>query len=197
MSATSVPPAARRRLTRRVLVVHALSATAMSLPWPLLLVLVADRTGSGVLLGLAAAARLAPYVLLSWWVGRLADRHSRDRIVRATLLARAGLLAVLVAAVAADATTLAVVVASLTVAAGTPAYPALAAGMPRLAGPDSPRATEVLVTIEVASFVVGPAIGGLLLLAPSSVAPVALALAAASVVGYAGVRQPRPAAAAD
>ena len=36
--------------------------------------------------------------------------------------------------------------------------------MPRLAGPAKRRATEVLVTIEVAAWVVGPALGGLLLL---------------------------------
>jgi MFS family permease len=175
-----------------VLVVHALSASAMSLPWPLLLVLVAEDTDGGALLGAAAAARLAPYVGLSWWVGRLADRYARDRIVRATLVARTAILAVVAVAMAADRTGAAVVAASLAVAAGTPAYPALAAGMPRLAGPDSQRATELLVTIEVASFVVGPAVGGLLLLAPASVAPAALALAAASVVGYAGIRQPAP-----
>src|SRR4051794_34209478 len=108
-SVAAPPPVARRRRTRRVLAVHALAATAMSLPWPLLLVLVADDTGSGMLLGLAAAARLAPSVALSWGVGRLADRHSRDRIVRTTLVARAALLACLAVAVAADRPALAIV----------------------------------------------------------------------------------------
>ena len=179
--------------TGRVLATHALAATAMSLPWPLLLVMVADTTDSGTALGLAAAARLAPYVALSWWVGRLADRHSRDRIVRATLLARLALLAGVAGAIAAQLPVLAIALAALAVAAGTPAYPALAAGMPRLAGSGSERATELLVTIEVASFVVGPAVGGLLLLAPVAVGPVAVALAGAAVACYAGVRQPRPA----
>ena len=58
---------------------------------------------------------------------------------------------------------LAVLAASAAVAAGTPAYPALAAAMPRAAGPARRRATDLLVTVEVAAFVVGPALGGLLL----------------------------------
>jgi MFS family permease len=181
-----------RRRTGQVLTVHALSATGMSLPWPLLLVMVADSTDSGAMLGVAAAARLAPYVALSWWVGRLADRHSRDVIVRSTLVARLALLTGVAAAIATDRAALAVVLASLTVAAATPAYPALAAGMPRLSGPSSQRATELLVTIEVASFVVGPALGGLLLLAPAFTGPAAVALTGAALACYAGVRQPRP-----
>ena len=53
--------------------------------------------------------------------------------------------------------------ATAAIAAGTPAYPALAAAMPDLAGAARRRATDTLVTIEVASFVVGPALGGLML----------------------------------
>ncbi len=53
----------------RLLGAHALAAVAMSLPWPLLLLLVWQRTGGtargDLLLGLAAAARMLPYVLLS------------------------------------------------------------------------------------------------------------------------------------
>ena len=76
---------------------HGLAALAMSLPWPLLLVLVDDRTGTtsaaALLLGLTGAARMLPYVALSWATGTLADRFRRDRLVRATLVARAALLA--------------------------------------------------------------------------------------------------------
>ena len=156
---------------QRVLVSHGLAALAMSLGWPLLLVLVADRTGStstgDLFLGLTGAARMLPYVALSWATGSLADRFRRDRLVRTTLVARAVLLAATAFAVSQGWLLAAVLTATGAVAAGTPAYPALAAAMPGLAGAARRRATDTLVTIEVASFVVGPAIGGLLL-APAS-----------------------------
>ncbi len=145
----------------RVVGSHALAAIGMGLPWPMLLVLV-DGAGSHLLLGVAGAARLAPYVALSWLSGRLADRRERAGIVRLSVWARVGLLAACAVAMAAGAHLAAVVAATLAVVAGTPAYPALAAGMPQLAGAASARATSLLVTVEVGSFVVGPALGGLL-----------------------------------
>ncbi len=151
----------------RLLVSHALAAVAMSLPWPLLLVLVWARVGHSphgdLLFGLTGAARLLPYVALSWATGMLADRFRRDRLLKATLFARLLLLVGVAVAVSQQQLVLAVVAATLAVACGTPAYPALAAAMPAVAGESRRRATDVLVTIEVASFVVGPALGGLLL----------------------------------
>ena len=155
----------------RLLGSHALAAIALSLPWPWLLVLVWDETHSPGLLGLAAASRMLPYVVCSWWAARVGDRYRRDRVVRATIVARLVLLGAVPVAVAFDQVAVAVVLAALAVAVATPAYPALAAAMPDAAGDDSDRATELLVTIEVASFVVGPAFGGLLLAAPALVAP--------------------------
>ena len=122
-----------------------------------------ERAGDGWVLGVAGAARMLPYVALSWAAGRLADRYARDRIVRLTLLARLGLLFGVAAALAVGQTWLALVAATLAIAVATPAYPALAAAMPGLAGRQTERATSLLVTCEVASFVVGPALGGLLL----------------------------------
>jgi MFS family permease len=151
----------------RLLVSHALAAVAMSLPWPLLLVLVWARVGhtphGDLLFGLTGAARLLPYVALSWATGMLADRLRRDRLLKATLFARLLLLVGVAVAVSQQQLVLAVAAATLAVACGTPAYPALAAAMPAVAGDSRRRATDVLVTIEVASFVVGPALGGLLL----------------------------------
>lgn len=145
----------------RVVLSHACAAVGMSLPWPVLLVTVEATTDSATLLGVAAAARLLPYVALSWLSGRLADRRERARIVRLSLWAR--LLLLLGCAIALDAGHVALAVGCATgaVVAATPAYPALAAGMPRLAGAQVDRATRLLVTVEVSSFVVGPALGGL------------------------------------
>jgi MFS family permease len=74
------------------------------------------------------------------------------------------------------------------VAVATPAYPALAAAMPEAAKGDADRATELLVTIEVASFVVGPAIGGLLLAVPGAIAPLSVVATACALALLAGVR---------
>ncbi|MEP7089485.1 MAG: MFS transporter [Nocardioidaceae bacterium] len=188
---------------RRLLVSHALASVGMSLPWPLLLVLVWERTGDGghgeLLLGLAGAARMLPYVLLSWATGRLADRFRRDRLLRATLAARVVLLAAVAVAVWQGRLLAAVVAAALTIACGTPAYPALAAAMPGAAGEARRRATDLLVTIEVASFVVGPALGGLLLAAPTRrwLPLCAVVLAVASYGLVLGVMLARPGRAAD
>ena len=152
---------------RRLLVSHGLAAVAMSMPWPLLLVLVWDRVGDSadgpLLLGLAGAARMLPYVLLSWATGSLGDRFRRDSLLRATLATRIVLLTVVALAVAQGWLLVAVLGAAAAVASGTPAYPLLAAAMPHLAGDARRRATDTLVTIEVAAFAVGPALGGLLL----------------------------------
>ena len=172
----------------RLLGSHALAAVAMSLPWPWLLVLVWDHTHSPGLLGLTAASRMLPYVVCSWWAGRIGDRYRRDRVVRATLAARVALLGAVPIAVAVDQIAVAVLLAALAVAVATPAYPALAAAMPDAAGEDAPRATDLLVTIEVASFVVGPAFGGVLLGVPSLIAPLSVVGTAAAWGLLAGVR---------
>jgi MFS family permease len=183
---------------RRVILAHALAALGMSLPWPLLVVLVHDRaagTAHGhLLLGLTGAARMLPYVVLSWATGMLADRFPRDVILRLTILGRAVLLVAVAAAVADGRLGAAVVAGALAVGCGTPAYPALAAAMPALAGAARRRATDLLVTVEVASFVVGPAVGGLLL-APSTRAwtlPLAVASTLTAGALVLGVRLPRP-----
>jgi MFS family permease len=150
-------------VTRRVIAAHAIAALAVSLPWPLLLVLVDERSDDPFLLGLVAAARMLPYVALSWATARLADAMRRDVIVRATLVIRATLLLAAAVAVVADHVWLAVAACTLAVAVGTPAYPAQVAAMPGIAGAQRLRATDVLVTVEVAAFVVGAALGGLLL----------------------------------
>jgi MFS family permease len=185
------------RSIRRVVVSHALAAVGMSLPWPLLVLLVWERAGDGWVLGLAGAARMLPYVALSWAAGRLADRFARDLIVTFTLIARTALLVLVAASVAMGETWVALGAATLAIAVATPAYPALAAAMPSLAGlgrQRAERATGWLVTCEVASFVVGPALGGVLL-APATRGVVAW-LAALCVAGawllFVGVRLPAP-----
>lgn len=190
----------------RVILSHALAAVGMGLPWPALVFVAEEHTRTGTqgafVVGAVAALRMAPYVALSWWSGRLADRRERARIVRLSLLARTGLLLAATAALALDHWVLAVVLCTGVVVAGTPAYPALAAGLPGLA--DAPaegaarRATSLLVTVEVAAFVVGPALGGLCL---DRIPLPAVAAAAALLVGlgwacFRGTELPAPKAGA-
>jgi MFS family permease len=113
---------------RRILVAHGLGATALGLPWPGLLVAVWDDSHSNGRLGLTGAARMAPYVLLSWLAGRVADRLSRGRLVRANLAARVAALVATALRLAGDHAGAAVACACLTVALGTPAYPAIVGG---------------------------------------------------------------------
>ncbi len=188
----------RQPVLGRLLAGYACSSVSIGLPWPLLLVLVWDQYGDDPhgawIVGLAGAARMAPYVLLSWAVGSLGDHVRRDRLVRATAALRLVFLAAAAAAVAGDRVGLGVLAAALAVLCGTPTYPAIAAALPGLAGPHRARATELLVTIEVSSWVVGPALGGLLL--AQSLRPwtlvVAAALAALGLVFSTGITIPGP-----
>ena len=165
----------------RHLASFAAASLALSLPWPLLLVLAWDQYGDGphgpLVVGLTAAAGMLPYVLLSWVVGSLGDR-----IVGTDCWQRPW--------------------SSLGVPGPScrgPPRRGTAAGScrgracrrlrdsrlsggrgidARIGGSAKRRATEALVTIEVAARVVGPALGGLLLMPPTRpfIASVAVAL---------------------
>lgn len=182
----------------RLLAAYGCGSLAIGLPWPLLLVLVWDQYADaphGVwVVGLAGAARMAPYVLFSWAVGSLGDHVRRDLLVRVTMALRLVFLAAAAVAVALDHVGVAVVAAALAVLGGTPTYPAIAAALPSLAGPDRTRATELLVTIEVSAWVVGPALGGLML-APALRSWTLAAAVVLAAVGFAfstGISIPGP-----
>jgi MFS family permease len=189
-----------RSAVRRLLASHALAGVAMSMVWPLLLMLVWDRAGDtshgSLLLGLTGAARMLPYVLISWAAGSLGDRYRRDRVLRASLLGRILMLTVVAAAIAEGWVLVAVLAASAAVVCGTPAYPLLAAALPQVAGESGRRrATDTLVTIEVGAFVVGPALGGILL-APATrhwIPALAVVLAIVGWMLIVGVQIPAPA----
>ena len=188
------------RRSQRVIASHAFAAVGMSMPWPTLLVTIDAATQSALILGLAAGARLAPYVLFSWLSGRLADRRERAHIVRLSLVARVGTLAGCAIALAGGHWQVALAAATLAVVAGTPAYPAIAAGLPQLDGDaaggvdHAERATRLLVTVEVSSFVVGPALGGLLVdRAPTwCAAALGAGLVVVAMASFAGTVMPAP-----
>ncbi len=153
---------ARPSPARRMVLSHALAGVAVGLPWPALLACGWQVSDDPAVLGLLGAARFAPCVLLSAVLGGIGDRIGRLFAVRVSTATRLGLLAVCAAFMLAGSLWPAVIAATLTVAAGVPAFPSLAALIPQVSSrPD--RDTNALVTWEISGFVVGPAVGGLLL----------------------------------
>lgn len=167
---------------RRLIASHALAGMAVSLPWPALLAAVWQASDDPALLGLAGAARFAPCVLLSAFLGGIGDRLGRFRTVRAVTAARLALLLLTAVFLQTGLLWAALATATLTVAAGVPAFPSLVALVPNLSS-DPDRATNTLVTWEISAFVVGPAIGGLLLFfGPAAAGAAAVLLIAAAYV---------------
>jgi MFS family permease len=141
-----------------------------------LVVYVFDQTGSPAWVAAAAILRLAPYVLFGAVGGAIADRYNRRAVLLATDLARAAcMLGLAVVALTGAPVALALVLAFLSTTVGTPSRPAQGAITPALVGErDLAAANAVVGILEHTALVVGPALGGLLLL----IGPPALAFAA-------------------
>jgi CRP-like cAMP-binding protein/predicted MFS family arabinose efflux permease len=131
-----------------------------------LVVYVFDQTGSPAWVGASAILRLAPYVLFGAVGGAIADRYDRRAVMIATDLGRAACMAGLAAVVLAEAPVwLALLLASASATAGTPARPAQGAITPSLVPErDLAAANAVVSILEHTALVLGPALGGLLLL---------------------------------
>ena len=165
MTRTSAPADdGPRPFARRLIAYHALAATAAALPWPALLAAIWRVTDDPALLGFAGAARFAPCVLLSAFLGGIGDRIGRLRAVRLSAGVRLLLVFALTVALQQALPWAALAAATLIVAAGVPAFPSLVALVPQQSARPE-RDTNLLVTWEVSGFVVGPALGGLLLAA--------------------------------
>ena len=180
---------------RALIAHHAASATGQTLGTVAVTAAVWDQTGSSSWVATAAAARLLPYVLVSMFAGVVADRRERRSVLAASAITRAVLVLVLAGAVGIEAApALLVGLTFLMTAAGTPCYPALAAAMPVVVPTeDLAPANGILTTIESSAFVVGPALGGaVLLLGPAELALVVnaavfvVALACLAPVGALG-----------
>ena len=143
---------------------YALSAVGQSMAAVPVLVLVHQRTSSLGWMGVVAAARLVPYLIVSPVAGVLADRVDRRGLLRAAhALRAAGLLALAAAAAAGAPAGLLVGLSFVVTAAGTPCFPAALAGVRHLVDPAAlDHATGIVSTLETAAFLAGPAIGGVL-----------------------------------
>jgi MFS family permease len=132
-----------------------------------LIVYIYDRTGSTAWIAATTAAGWIPRILFSGYAGVLADRFERTR----TLLVSALLALVLMAAIALVVATdgpiiLVLVLAAATAAVGTVYLPASGALIPEtVAEGDLAAANGLFGMLENLVVIVGPAIGGLLLLA--------------------------------
>ncbi|MGH3190779.1 MAG: MFS transporter [Streptosporangiaceae bacterium] len=131
-----------------------------------LVVLVYDRTHSAAWAGVTTAARVVPVVALGPLGGVLADRFDRRRLMLVSDVARMGLM-LLLAAVAATRLPilLAPLIAATATAAAAPYLPCVAAVTPRLVDDaDLPGANAARSAVAGLGIIIGPALGGLLLL---------------------------------
>jgi CRP-like cAMP-binding protein/predicted MFS family arabinose efflux permease len=131
-----------------------------------LVVYVFDRTGSPAWVAAATILRLIPYVLFGAVGGAIADRYDRRMVMVVADVARAACMIGLTAVVLAEAPVwVALLISFLSTTVGTPARPAQGAITPALVGErDLAAANAVVGILEHTALVLGPAIGGLLLL---------------------------------
>lgn len=158
--------------------------------WSYLVVIsvyVYDRTHSTQWLAALGVCRWGPGLLLASYGGVLADRYERVRVLIVSSLLSALLMTAIVVVVVADApAALVLVLSALASAVAAPYRPASGALTPEVVGErDLAAANSILAALENLVVVVGPGIGGLLLLTGRPV--VGVAINAASFVIAAAV----------
>ena len=130
-------------------------------------VLVYRETHDPALVGLVAAGRLLPWLLLSMPAGALTDRVSSRRLLLVSESTRAILMFLMTGLLLVGAPLWVVLATALgAVAAGTFAMPAQGTLIPELARDDSELGTANVLssTLDNLACVVGPAIAGLLMI---------------------------------
>jgi MFS family permease len=131
-----------------------------------LVTLVYERTHSAMWASVAVAARVVPIVVLGPFGGVMADRFDRRRVMVASDLVRLALMVLLAIAAAAH---LPIVIVPLIAAAATVAgspYPSCAASVTPVLVPDAdlPGANAARSAVTSLGLIIGPALGGVLLL---------------------------------
>ena len=151
------------RLLFTAFVIDALGGWAASV---VLVVYVFDRTGSTVWLALMSGARWLPGLLLGSVGGVIADRYERTRVMIGSALAQFAVAAVMVVGVGQNGPIWTLLILQvLGAAAGAPYRPAAGALTPEVVPEkDLVAANSGFSFLESVTVVVGPAIGGLLLL---------------------------------
>lgn len=122
-----------------------------------------ERTGSSTWVGLVLMAEFLPSFALAFVLGPLVDRWSRKRMMIGSDLANVILFSLVALAVA--PWQILVLVIGVGIASGLFA-PSVYAGLPNLVEEqDLPRANSLVQTAENLSFMLGPALGGLIVVA--------------------------------
>ena len=134
-----------------------------------LVAMVYEGTHSAMWVGITTAARVVPLVALGPLGGVIADRFDRRRLMAACDGIRLVLMLVLaLVAVTHLPVLIAPVIAAAATAAGTPYLPCASASIPRLVpDADLPGANAARSAVTSLGIIVGPALGGVLLLVGS------------------------------
>lgn len=141
-----------------------------------LIVYVFERTGSPTWISVFLAAGWVPKMLLAPYAGLLADRHERKKIMLGSALVGLAVMSALTVLVFLDAALFLILLVAIALAASvTPYNPAAQALLIDAVGVrDLPAANALFLTLESLAIVIGPAIGGALLLTGEPVTAMAL-----------------------
>jgi len=131
-------------------------------------VVIYRETNDAAVVGLFGAVRMLPYIVLSVPAGVIADRFDRRLVLLASDLLRGGVMIVMTIIVATNGPILAVVLLAMVAASGSAFfYPAMGAYLPSLAADERQLgpANSAWASLGNVSFILGPAIGGILIAA--------------------------------
>jgi len=129
-------------------------------------VVIYRESGDAALVGAFGAVRLLPYVFLSVPAGIIADRFDRRMVLLVSDLYRGSIMVVLAILVAVHGPTLLIAAFAISAAGGSAFfYPAMGAYLPALARDEQQLgpANSAWASIQNFSFIVGPAIAGIVL----------------------------------
>jgi MFS family permease len=129
-------------------------------------VLIYRETNDAALVGLFGAVRVIPYVVLSIPAGVIADRFDRRLVLLVSDLWRGAMMVLLTILVLANASVLPIAVVAILATCGSAFwYPAFGAYLPNLVTDERQLgpANSAWSSLQNLSFIIGPAIGGLLL----------------------------------
>ena len=159
------PPLSRNRDFQTLLVSQSVSALGDAVSATALPLLVFALTGSGVAMGIVGAVNLGADLVFNLFAGAMADRGNRKRMMLLADVGRALLTALVPLTVLVNGPTLAVIIlatAPLAILRGFFRAGYLAS-MPNLVGRSQlARGNGLLETAYSASFILGPALAGLL-----------------------------------
>ncbi len=133
-----------------------------------LLVVVYQREGSAIVLGIVGAARVTPYILLSVPAGIIVDRFDRRMVLIVTDIARGLTMLGLAVLVVIEAPLWQIVLLTILAACFSTFFgPAIGALLPSLTRDESELgpANSAWATLDNLAFVIGPALGGVLIAA--------------------------------